>query len=371
MKVSLAYLVINSPQDTGYNYGLGYVAAMLRQGGHDVDYTPLTNPADVESFREHLARLRPEIVGLSATTSQFGHVGEITRAVKNACGGFVVCGGVHPTLSPECIRQVDGLDAVVRGEGEHAMLELVNTLERGDDIRAIANLWLRDGETVIENPARSFIADLDELPFPDKTCVDYQSIIDRAGGVNRFIFSRGCTFDCTYCSNRALSRVCDGRYFRQRSPSRAIEEIRRDRERYRFTRIVIDDDTITLRKDWFHDFFERYRGEFAIPFGCNLRVGTVDEDMIKLLADAGCRTVAMGVEHGNEEFRRAVLKRPMTNRKIIETFDLCRRYGLETFGQVIVGFPGESKRLYLDTVRLCRRLSIRNPISIFQRMFRD
>ncbi len=366
MRVSLAYLVINSPQDTGYNYGLGYVAAVLRQGGHDVDYTTLTDARDVQAFCEHVGRRRPGIVGLSATTAQFGYANEIARAVKTRCDGLVVCGGVHPTLRPTCLVEADGLDAIARGEGEYTMLALADALERGDEIDSIAGLWLRRDGAIVENPTRPFIEDLNGLPLPDKACLDYQSVIDRAGGVNRFVFSRGCTFRCTYCSNRALSAVGQGRYFRQQSPARAIDEIRRDRERFRFSRIVIDDDTITLRKDWFYAFFERYRREFDVPFGCNLRVGTVDEEMVRLLAEAGCDTVAIGVEHGNETFRRTVLKRPMTNRQIVETFEWCHRHGLATFGQAIVGFPYEDERLFLDTVRLCRRLSIRNPISIFQ-----
>jgi len=366
MKLSLGYLAINSPQDVGYSYGLGYVAAALREAGHEVDYWPLTDDRDVVGFLEDLRRRRPDILGLSATTAQFAHVGEIARAAKQACDCFVVCGGVHPTLAPTCIHQVDAVDAIVRGEGEGAMVELAAAIETGAEPGAIAGVWSRRSGAIIENPTRPFIEDLDALPFPDKTCVSYQSIIDRAGGVNRFVFSRGCTFNCTYCSNHALSKVCQGRYFRQQSPARAIAEIRRDRERFLFSRIVIDDDTITLNKAWFYDFFNRYRQEFDVPFGCNVRVGTVDQDMIQLLAEAGCRTVAIGVEHGNEAFRRNALNRPMANREIVNVFDLCHRYGLKTFGQAIVGFPYENRRLFLDTVRLCRRLSIRNPISIFQ-----
>ncbi len=366
MKVSLAYLAIDSPQDTGYSYGLGYVAAALREAGHEVDGWGLTDGRDVTGFLEELRSRRPDLLGLSATTAQFAHVGEIARAAKEVCDCFIVCGGVHPTLAPTCIHEADAVDAIVRGEGEGAMVELAAALETGAGPSGIAGVWSRRDGAIVENAPRPFIEDLDALPFPDKTCVDYQSIIDRAGGVNRFVFSRGCTFGCTYCSNRALSRVCQGRYFRQQSPARAIAEIRRDRERFAFSRIVIDDDTITLNKAWFYDFFGRYRQEFDVPFGCNVRIGTVDQDMIRLLAEAGCTTVAVGVEHGNEAFRRDVLNRPMTNRQIIEVFDLCHRYGLETFGQAIVGFPHENRRLFLDTVRLCRRLSIRNPISIFQ-----
>ncbi len=366
MKVSLAYLVIDSPQDTGYNYGLGYVAAVLKEAGHQVEYAVLNTPDDVTRFIGQAERFRPGIVGLSSTTAQFPHVQSIAHAIKQRWTCFIVCGGVHPTLKPECLHEAPALDAIVRGEGEYPLLELAQALEQGVDYRSIENVWSRDGGAVIETPMRPFLADISALPYPDKTSLDYQSVIDRAGGANRFIFSRGCTFGCTYCSNRALSQLSEGPYFRQESPARAIEYIRRDREWFRFSRIIFDDDTISLNKAWFSEFFERYRREFRYPFTCNIRVDTVDEDMLRLLKAAGATMVAVGVEHGNEEFRRTVLKRFMANQDIIRTFDMCHRLGLQTYGQVIVGFPHETRKLFLDTVRLCRRLSVRNPVSIFQ-----
>jgi len=366
MRISLVYLVIDSPQDTRYSYGLGYVAAVLKSGGHDVTCHALGDDADVRDFVRYAHDRRPGLIGLSCTSSQFAYVADIARDIKQRCECMVVCGGVHPTLRPECLLAAPDVDAVVRGEGEYPLLELASAVESGSDWRSIPNLAWREGSEIRLNPTRAFIEDLDALPMPDKTSLDYQAVIDRAGGADRFIFSRGCTFTCTYCSNWALSQLCEGPYFRQQSPSRAIDEIRRDRERFRFSRIVFDDDTITLRKDWFYEFFTQYKREFSYPFACNLRVGTVDEDMVRLLKDAGARTVVMGIEHGNEEFRRTVLKRPMSNRRIVETFDLCHRLGLETCGQAIVGFPGETPKLFRDTARLCRRVSVRNPISIFQ-----
>lgn len=366
MNVHLVYLVMNSPQDTAYSYGLGYVSAALREAGHSVTMWAARDKVDVDALLDTCRADQPDMVGLSATTSQFGYARSLARRIKQTCDTFVVCGGTHPTLMPECLVDAPALDAIVRGEGEQPMVELADALEARRDISTIHNVWLRRGEHILENPTRPFVHDLDALPMPDKTSLDYQAVIDAAGGVNRFIFSRGCTYGCTYCSNRALSRLADGRYFRQQSVDRALAEIRHDLERFRFERIVFDDDAITLRPEWFRAFFERYRDEVGLPFTCNVRVGTVDRDMLTLLREAGCTTVVMGIEHGNEPFRAQVLKRRMTNRDIIETFDACHALGMRTFGQVIVGFPHETKRLFLDTVRLCRRVGVRNPVSIFQ-----
>ena len=91
---------------------------------------------------------------------------------------FIVCGGPHPTLSPESMFSIPGIDAVVRGEGEYPMRDLADALSRKGEFRHIRNLWVRDGVRIVKNEMRPLIADLDELPYPDKSCLDYQKTID-------------------------------------------------------------------------------------------------------------------------------------------------------------------------------------------------
>lgn len=371
MKIHLIFSVLNIPQDkgqdVGYSYGLGYIAAALKSAGHDVGYFSLTDNHDVRALCDAVRRDQPGIVAFSATSSQFPSLGEIVPKIKTISDSFVVCGGVHTTLKPECISEMPELDAVARGEGEWALPELADALEKGADIFNIRSFWFRNGAQIIKNETRSLIAKLDDLPFPDKTSLDYQQVIDKAGGVNRFIFSRGCPFDCSYCSNKALSDAYSGgnSYFRQRSPRKAIAEIERDAGAYNFRCIAFDDDVMSLNKKWFYEFFDLYRKNFRYPFRCNLRVGTVDSDMMRLLKDAGAQGIGVGIEHGNEEFRRKVLKRNISNKQILETFSLCDKYGLTHNDFIMVGFPYENRRLFLDTARLCRKVSAKGSISIF------
>jgi radical SAM superfamily enzyme YgiQ (UPF0313 family) len=308
----------------------------------------------------------PQLTAFSCTTSQFPHVKQIARHLKAISDTFIVCGGVHATLQPDVICECPHIDAVIRGEGEFPMRELAAALERNEPYEHIKNLWVRADGGIVKNSIRPLIRDLDRLPFPDKTALDYQRVIDEAGGVNRFIFSRGCPFECSYCSNKALSGLYgSGPYFRQRSPQSAIREIQLDMEKYSFRFVTFDDDTMSLNKGWFYEFFSLYAQHIPYPFRCNLRVGTVDEDMIRLLKDAGVNNVAIGIEHGNERFRKEVLKRNMSNRDIVELFRLCARYGVKTEEFIMVGFPYETKQLFLDTVKLCRAVSAKGGTVIF------
>lgn len=367
MKIFLIYLVIDSPQSTEFNYGLGYIAAILKNEGYDISYIALSNKEDVIKLYKRIKIEQPKIIAFSLTTSQFNYLKIISKKIKRISNAFLVCGGVHPTLEPECIYEVPHLDAIVRGEGEFPMLELAKAFENNSSYLEIRNFWFRNENKVIKNEVRPLIKDLNQLPFPDKSSLNYQKVINDNNCTNSFIFSRGCPFKCTYCSNLALSEIYPNKYnyFRQRSPQKAIEEIEKDEKKYKFKYIVFNDDTISLNKKWFYDFFTLYKEKFSYPFVCNLRVGTVDSDMIALLKEVGSIKVGIGIEHGNEKFRKIILKRNMTNKQIINTFNLCEKHNLSYFVFKMVGFPFETKELFLDTVKLCRKVSIKYGISIF------
>jgi radical SAM superfamily enzyme YgiQ (UPF0313 family) len=144
-----------------------------------------------------------------------------------------------------------------------------------------------------------------------------------------------------------------------RSPAKALEEIQRDADRFKFRFLFFDDDTITLNREWFTEFFTLYPQRFKFPFYCNLRPGTLTPTMAKLMHAAGAKGVALGIEHGDEKFRKSVLGRGHTNEEIRRTIEMCRSAGIdEVYGQVMIGLPFETMELHLETVRLCRTLRI-------------
>lgn len=367
MKIYLIYLAINDWQAARYNYGLGYIAAVLKKDGHSVRYKAINGMEDLPALCENIKLDCPGIIAFSSTTSQFSYIKEIAGSIRTIFDGLMICGGVHATLEPGCLSEIPELDGIVRGEGEYALLELARSLEKGQSRHSIKNFWFRVKGEIIKNDVRPLIEDIDALPFPDKESLDYQALIDRSDGVNRVIFSRGCPFSCTYCSNKALSEVYPNRerYFRQLSPQKAIEEIGLDSQRYNFKRLAFDDDAVNSNKEWFYEFFSLYKKEFYFPFECNLRVENMEPDMAALLKEAGAVELKLGVEHGNEDFRRRVLNRQLSNKKILDAVELCRRYGFAYQSFLMVGFPYETKKIFFDTVRLCGRIGGNFDVSIF------
>jgi len=201
MKIFLIYPQIDV--SLSYNYGLGYIASVLKVGGHTVDYVMLKNREDSLELYKKIQKQRPEIIGFSVMTSQANYVGDVVKTIKKNSHVFIVCGGIHPTLKPEYLSEVSGLDAIVRGEGEFPLCELADTIKEKRNYFQIKNFWFRKGEGIIKNDLRPLV-DIDKLPFPDKSILDYQQLLDQSGGANRFIFSRGCFFDCPYCSNYGI-----------------------------------------------------------------------------------------------------------------------------------------------------------------------
>lgn len=366
MQILLVYITINW-QQSGYNYGLGYIASVLKQKGHNISYFIINNSGDFQALYEQVRSMKPDIIGFYVTTSQFVYLKEIIPAIKKISKSFVICGGPYPTLKPECILEIPELDAIVRGEGEYPMIDLTEAFEHKKDHLLIKNFWFRTREGVVKNELRPLIDNLDELHFPDKSCLDYQQEIDRHGGMNRFIFSRGCKFECTYCSNKAFTDLYKRTYYRTLSPEKAIEGIELDAGRYKFKEIIFDDDTINLNEKWFYDFFELYKKKFKYPFICNMRPELVTPEAIRVLKEAGVKGIWIGVEHGNENFRKTILKRNITNDEIVNAFELIHKNNIRCYPQIMVGFPFENKGLFLDTVRLCRKLHTpeARSISIF------
>ena len=132
----------------------------------------------------------------------------------------------------------------------------------------------------------------------------------------------------------------------------AIEQIRDFKEQYNFNHFKVDDDTFSLNKEWVLEFCEKYSKEFNMTFECNVRIGSVDEETLEALKKAGCNLIKVGLEAGNQELRKEVLGRNISNNEVIELFDLAKQVGIKTFSFNMIGIPGETKQTIQETIDL-------------------
>ncbi len=353
--------------------GIGYLSAYLKREGHETSLIHLVRPVTEDEFRARLEAESPDLLAFSSTTHMFRHVAKWASWAKRQSDTLTICGGAHPTIDPEGALAGSELDMVCRGEGEEALVELTAALQEGRDFSGIPSLWVRRNGGIIRNPVRPLIEDLDSLPYPDRDIFNPADFCEQQHERGTLMASRGCPYDCSYCSNHVQKSIYpnNGKYVRFRSVDNVMGEIReiveRDTEgRLRYIRF--DDDILTLHRDWFRELARRYGREVDLPFICNSRVNLLDEELVRLFAGAGCSVMCMGIESGNPELRRQVLNRRMSNESVVEAFRLCREHGIKTVSSNMVALPHEDLESLLDTIRLnalarpdCMQVSTYHP----------
>lgn len=352
MKILFVYTDINVRGGAqSYQFGIGQVSAMLRKHGHTTRLQYMFASCDTAPLLETIKDFKPDLLAFSAVSPQFNYVSKVLESLPED-RPLTLLGGQHATLCPQCLEETPNLDIICIGEGEYPTLELIEAIRDDKPIDNIHNLWIKKDGSIIQNKTRPFIEDLDELPFPDRELFDTQAIIDSDFKTVLFMFSRGCPYKCTFCSNHALRKKQDGTYVRFRSVESCLQEIRKVTNKYDVDALYFNDDCFTVSKDFVKEFCKRYKTEFKYPFDINARPESLSDEICEMLSAAGCRRVSIGIECGHEQFRKDVLKRPMTNDRIREAFDSCRKNGLKTKSFNIVGFPGETAEIFKETIKL-------------------
>jgi len=358
MRIMLVYTNIGGFHENCYSPGLAYLVSATLVAGHAVSVELVETPEEIEFLKDVFVHAPPHVVGFSSVASQFPHVRIIARTFKRMSPSTkVICGGVHPTIHPDCLLDSPEFDGAIRGEAEAAFLEYLDRLETGDTVETCPNYAYVKAGQVVKNPMNPLVADLDNLYPPDKDTYPYIRAVARAGHAP-FFFSRGCPYPCTYCCNHAIAEVygLTSPAMRYRSPSASVSEIEAALERYPLERIVIRDDIFGLDPRWRDQFCELFRCRIGRPFSVFSRVEIVSDRYCEALSRAGCVNVSMAVESGCPEIRQ-VLGRPMSDEAIIEAFDRVASFGIGTTAINMVGLPGETEEMIWQTIRLNRRIN--------------
>src|SRR3989338_564463 len=314
--------------------GIMLLSSLAKKDGHET-YLGILNREEIIG---KINKIKPQVVAYSATTGEHKYYLEINKVIKSKFSDiFTIMGGAHTTFYPECINE-GTLDAVCIGEGEEAFIEVLEKRGKGEDISSVRNIMTRSSPF---SGIRDLLEDLDSLPFPDRELF-YKNTEMGQFPLKSFITSRGCPYACTYCFNHAFKKLYEGKgkILRRHSVSYVIDEILQVKSKYPLRFVKFYDDIFVYKvDDWLEEFARRYKKDINLPFHCLTRADLIDEGMVRLLKSAGCVSVSMSIEAGNASFRNQVLKRNMSEGDIIRAFSLCRRYGINTFSNSIVGLP--------------------------------
>jgi len=309
--------------------GLPLLGAILKERGHEVRiYAESLSEVDWDEV------LSSDLVGVSTTTSTAVRAYRYAQRVRDA-GVPVVMGGPHVTFMAS--EALDFCDYVVRNEGEETIVELVDYLEGKGALEDIKGLSYRNaaGE-LVDNPERPLLASLADLPWPDLGLV--------VGGEKihpmPMLSSRGCPFDCEFCSVVMMF----GRRVRVGDPEEIVKELKRAHPR----KIFFYDDNFFVSKRRGRELLALMAKEkLDIPFFAQIRVdsvcknGVVDQDLLDLMWEAGCRIVYLGLESVNPETLKEYHKEASVD-DIVGGLDALHKRGIHTHGMFVFGADSDT-----------------------------
>ncbi len=327
----------------------------------------------ISDLREALTRESPRLIAASAMSCHWPDTRQALALCKELSEAPVVVGGWHATLEPEEVALDPSVDFCCVGEGEGPLLELVTAIaENGDRARfsGIPNLWVRDETgTVRRNALRPPVEDLDTYPLPDRELFPYRDMLERnamsilgPAGPPRMaplVAGRGCPYRCTYCSNDAWMKrygLPPKAFLRRRRVERVAEELEYLSGHYDPSWFEFWDEDFTVDRDWLETFSGMYPDVTNRPFSVLARPNNVQGDEFQMLSRAGCRLVFMGIESGNEHYRRTYLKRQVSDDQIVQAFARARAADVPTVSLNMIGLPWETPEQIEDTIALNERI---------------
>lgn len=363
--------------------GIRHLSAYLRERGHRVSIIFLKywsnqgvappTKKELDALVSHLRSLAPSLVGIGFVSSYFPVLKPLIRRVRDEVSAPLILGGVHPTAEPEkCLAEAD---LICVGEGEGALLDIVERMRNGEPVRTVPNIWTRTNGRTVANPLRPPIADLDSLPFRD---FGGEHIFEIAGNrlrqrdpmldlaEFRVYTSRGCPFHCGYCYNDVVARRYQGLgpLYRQRSVTHVIGELRLAMERFkRIREVVFDDDVFLPGREWLEEFLDVYPREVGLPFRCMLHPDHVDRDTLRRLKQAGLRRVLVGVQTGSPRESTEIFLRNLDSQKVIDFGEACRETKIDAAYDFILDNPLATEADKRQTIQLV--LDLPRPFVLF------
>jgi len=316
--------------------GPAYIASYIRLHGHEAALLRVRPEEEVHDLISSIEKEAPDILGFSLTTRQWQRGAYVAGEIRKKLHIPVIAGGHHPTFATESVLQTEGFDYVCLGDGEEPVGELLDCLEKGEEITAgrIANIWVNGGSRPQIRPP---LQHLDKIPFLAR------DLLGERYGVAHLITQRGCPFPCTFCAAGGIRELYKNEdYLRRRTVDDVVKELYHIKGESALNYVVFLDDTFTVNKEWVREFCRIYGKEISTGFSINARVETVDRDMLDQLAKAGCRHIIYGVESGSMHIRQNIMNRPIENQRIIDVFNWTKQAGIMVTANYMIGLPGET-----------------------------
>jgi anaerobic magnesium-protoporphyrin IX monomethyl ester cyclase len=338
---------------------VAYLAGSLKAAGYtDIHFIDaMTDHLSPDQLRVKLAEMQPDVVGTTAITPSI-YVAEETLAVAKEVlpNARTVLGGIHATfMYKQVLSEAEGIDVIVRGEGEEIIVDLIRAMDEGRwpaDRASIKGLAYRDGDEIVATPAAPTVKDLDGID-PDWSLLKWDSYIYVPLGVKVAIpnMARGCPFTCSFCSQWKFWRD-----YRVRDPLKVVDEIEKLVNEQGVGFFILADEEPTINRKKFIQFCEELIARDLprrVQWGINTRVTDImrDKELLSLYRRAGLVHVSLGTEAA------AQLKLDQFNKETKveenkEAIRLLREADIFVEAQFIVGLDNETPETLEETYRM-------------------
>jgi anaerobic magnesium-protoporphyrin IX monomethyl ester cyclase len=351
------------------NVGLAYVISSVEKR-HKVKLLDLTFQS--EKYKKYilmqLENEKPDLVGLSVTSFSFRVSLEISQLIKIRYPATqIIWGGGYPTLFPEESISQSPIDAICIGEGEISALEYLNRLEAGQELN-VEGIWYKDTKGQLhKNPLRSFKENIDDLVFPNWDHWSIEKHLQKSlyfiPGAVKFLASRGCPYNCSFCSSEAIRNAIPGKYYRARAPQNIIQEIKFNESKYwekGFRIIHFADEIFGLNYDFLQDFCRLFKEEGLnkkFSWCCATRADIITQDWARIAADSGCVWVWLGIESADEHIRNGVYAKKITQDQIIKATNYLRNNGIAYNFSMMIGCPEDTRETIAQSMQLIKTLN--------------
>jgi len=351
-----------APSQINYWQPLGtlYVASSLLKAGHDVRFMNGAFMTHSEIL-SNLSEYKPEFIGIYSTTFGWKKALQTASDIKKTLGDvFITVGGPYPIAMQErCLMDSEFIDAVVTGEGELTVVEMLKRLSHGKGLEGVEGVVFRNGSEIVKNPPRPLISDLDSLPFPARELLgDANKYIPPPATYRRkpvavIITSRGCNRRCLFCFQIDKERKIGIRY---RSIQNVIEEIELClKQGYREIKFI--DDTLAANYDRAMQLTQEIRARrLDFTWFASACVNQVDRPLLKAFKEAGCWAILFGAESGVQKNLNA-LRKGITLKQTREAVKAAKEAGLKVITPFIFGIPGETFEEGLRTIEFACELN--------------
>lgn len=359
--------------------GVQYLANALKKNGYQphilffkefnsVKPSKITEK-ELELFRMLIKEIKPSYIGLSVMSSLYlESVCLVNRQIRDHFNIPVIWGGVYATLFPQ--RALENCNFVIRGEGEGAIVELLDKLEKREDPSCVENLvYTPESGRLVFNDVRPLLQNLDDAGFPDindekRYFIHHDSIERGKFMLNSFSYelttSRGCPFVCSYCSSINLKRLYSekGKYVRFRSVDSVIEELEIAKKFIKNLSVIhFWDEIFPDEEGWAEEFKDKYIQKIGLPFNIWGHPLKVSERVIRNLVEAGLHQIVVGIQSGSMRIRKEIFNRPESQEQIIQSSEVLSINKVpKIIYDLMLRHPFENIDDLKETFRLCLRL---------------